>query len=194
MTQQNVIPPNEPQTTSGYSSLALQFQTLNTSLDELLHLLQEYPEEQLNERPSPEGWSALQVCHHLLKSEELALCYLRKKLSFNPKLKPANMATKMRKKLLLTYLSTPIKYRAPAAVGDDVLPVWSSLHEVEKHWKMCRHDFAMFLSQLPEDVFDKEVYKHPFAGRLCLEGMLHFFEQHFNRHVKQIKRTLRRVS
>lgn len=166
---------------------------LDKALESLLDYLKDFPETQLNAKPNPEAWSALQICHHLLVAENLSLQYLRKKLSFNPKLPPVSMATKMRIRLLKTYLNTPMKFKAPENVGTEILPETSSFAEVKTMWQNNRQELRAFLKSLPKDIFDKEVYKHPFAGKLSLQGMLIFFEEHFNRHLKQIQRTLRRV-
>ncbi|MCB0662129.1 MAG: DinB family protein [Saprospiraceae bacterium] len=160
---------------------------------DLFNYMKEFKESDLNATPRQGGWSAFQICHHLMLSEFQSLAYVKKKLSYNPKLKPANMATKMRQKLLTTYLSTPMKFKAPESVGTQALPYESNWESVEIEWANVRKELRAFLSVLPEEMFEKEVYKHPFAGRLSLEGMLVFFEGHFDRHVKQIKKTLRRV-
>jgi hypothetical protein len=44
---------------------------------------------------------------------------------------------------------------------------------------------------LPDHLYDKEIYKHPFAGRLSLMGMVDFFEHHFRRHREQMRRALK---
>jgi hypothetical protein len=160
---------------------------------DLFNYMREYKETELNSGPKGGGWTAFQICHHLILSESLSLAYVKKKLSYNPKLKQANMATKMRQKLLTTYLSTPMKFKAPANVSTDALPLESNWAQVEHEWDNVRVELRSFLAVLPKELFEKEVYKHPFAGRMSLEGMLVFFEGHFDRHVKQIKKTLRRV-
>jgi hypothetical protein len=52
---------------------------------------------------------------------------------------------------------------------------------------------AAFLDNLPAEYADKEVYRHPFAGRMSLAGMLSFFEAHFINHRRQLYRALRVV-
>lgn len=193
MVAQNVILKNEHPAFEMNLSIESKIDKLDQHLLDLLQYLKGFTNDQLNGKPAPEAWSALQVCHHLLKTEELSLAYIKKKLSFEPKLKVANMATKMRLKLLKTYLNTPMKYKAPNNVSTEVLPAYSTLPELESKWLALRADLKSYLKNLPADLFDKEVYKHPFAGRLSLEGMIYFFEEHFLRHLKQIKKTLVRV-
>jgi hypothetical protein len=51
-----------------------------------------------------------------------------------------------------------------------------------------------YLEDLPEHIFDKELYKHPFAGRVTIRGMVDFFGGHLERHAKQIDRTIAKVT
>ena len=172
----------------------LTFQNLLDSLEQErkdLHLvLQPFPDEMLNRPPAPRKWSAVQVMHHLIISEELSLKYLKKKLSFNPTLKKADWKAKARKGVLKFYLGLPLKFKAPKGVNDAALPKFVSLEETMERWAKARKEMRDFLEQLPEDHLDKELYKHPFAGKLTLRGMLEFFQSHFRRHREQIIRTL----
>lgn len=194
MVYQNEVLKNEHQHQTILNPSILEIlDRIDKKKQELFHYMKEFKESDLNANPKSGGWSAFQICHHLILSEFQSLAYVKKKLSYNPKLKTANMATKMRQKLLMTYLSTPMKFKAPKGVDTPALPYESNWEQVEHEWENVRKELRAFLSILPAEMFEKEIYKHPFAGRLSLEGMLVFFEGHFDRHVKQIKKTLRRV-
>jgi len=175
------------------SDLTDQLNNLDNLVTDLLFSLKPYTEEKLNAKPNDTAWSTLQICHHLILAEQGSLNYLKKKLSFNPKLKKSSLGTRMRQKLMTTYLSTPMKVKAPKGVGDEFLPTHSSLEQVTIQWKSLRADLRSYLFKLPDDIFEKEVYKHPFAGRLSIEGMLAFLEGHLKRHEKQIRKTLKMV-
>ncbi len=166
---------------------------LDQRISDLLFSLKPIPQEKLNIQPKENAWSVLQIVHHLILAEEGSLKYLKKKLSFNPKLNKVSLSSKLRLKLLTTWAYTPVKFKAPDAIGGEALPTQSTLEEVSNKWKIVRADMRAFLSKLPDDILDKEVYKHPFAGKLSLEGMLTFFEAHLDRHEKQIRRTLKLV-
>ncbi len=194
MTSQNLVLNKPNSLFEMNTTLDEHLNLLDQNLEALLKYLKEFPDKQLNEKPAPDAWSALQICHHLLIAEKLSLQYIKKKFSFNPKLQPVTMATKMRTRLLKTYLNTPMKFKAPENVSTENLPATSELGDVKNEWLNYRTELRSFLKSLPEDIFNKEVYKHPFAGKLSLQGMLVFFEEHFNRHQKQIKKTLRRVA
>jgi hypothetical protein len=163
---------------------------LNQELEGLLNDLESFDKAALNHRDQEGQWSVLQVMHHLLRSETLSRTYLEKKMSFQPRLKTAGLPSALRRTVLNFYLNTPIKFKAPKMVGTEQLPEQSTLQEVASSWKQERKALENFLNTLPEDIVRKSVYRHPIAGKLTLDGMLDFFQQHFRRHRKQIERNL----
>ncbi|MEM1324550.1 MAG: DinB family protein [Bacteroidota bacterium] len=166
---------------------------LDHSLRELLTELDGYSDATLNRAPKENAWSVFQTMHHLILSERMSLKYIKKKLSFEPKLKKAGIGEKMRSALVNNYLRSPLKRKAPTYISGENLPTDSSFWDVVKTWKTDREALRLYLSELPDDLFDKEIYKHPFGGRLSLDAMLSFFQQHYERHLKQIRRTLREL-
>lgn len=131
----------------------------------------------------------MQNLHHLMRAEGFALQYVKKKLSFVPQLSPITWKTRWRGWMACTYLSLPIKVKAPKAVREE-LPEDSQLEAVVVEWKAKRLELATYLNGLPEEILNKEIYKHPVAGRLSLYGMLDFMKAHVKRHQGQIDRTL----
>jgi len=150
------------------------FDKLDEKLARLLKRLQKYSDDDLNWKPSPEQWSVMQVLQHLMLAEGYAHQYIQKKLSFNPQLKKNGLVTAMRTMAVRVMMTTPFKFKAPEAVNEQ-LPERSSFWDIAKQWKQQRIDFKSYLNELPEDILKREIYKHPFAGRLGLKGMLVFF-------------------
>ncbi|MCB0619645.1 MAG: DinB family protein [Saprospiraceae bacterium] len=177
-----------------HPSLQDPLQELDAELAQLLAELKNYTHQQLNSIPSPGSWSAIQVMHHLLIAEELSFKYLQKKLSFNPSLQKANWRTRLRQSFLAFYLHTPIKFKAPKGVSTPAFPREATLIDTAKRWTSNREALAEYLNELPPEILDKEAYRHPIAGRLTVKGMLSFFRDHFDRHRKQINRTLDTVA
>ncbi|MCB0568206.1 MAG: DinB family protein [Phaeodactylibacter sp.] len=175
-------------------SLTQCLQKMDRDLEELLGQLSAFDNDVLNRRPADGGWSVMQVMHHLMLAEEGSLRYVKKKLSFDPKLQDAGMQSWVRQFLLRFYLGLPLKFKAPKGVGDDVLPERSDFREAAQRWKASRKDMQDYLAGLPEGLYSKSVYRHPFAGRMSLEGMARFFDGHFERHRKQIERVVAEVS
>lgn len=136
------------------------------------------------------GWSAIQTVHHLILVEEYALQYVEKKLSFNPTLPKTDFNTRLRSASLWFYLNLPFKFKAPTAVAEENLPGFTTFALSRERWLDIRQKWTVFLEQLPEELLDKAVYRHPFVGRLDWPGMLRFFRYHFERHRKQIWRTM----
>ncbi|MEL6924187.1 MAG: DinB family protein [Bacteroidota bacterium] len=168
-----------------------QFDRIDSDLTALLEKLKDYSHADLNRAPAPGKWSPMQTMQHLILAEGYALQYLQKKLSSNRHLlKNAGIATWFRNVMLKSYMKTPFKFNAPDAVGTSQLPEESSFWEAAKKWKQQRSDLREFFATLPPELYKKEVYKHPIAGRLKLKGVLDFYESHFKRHRRQIDKAL----
>lgn len=174
-----------------HTSLSRRLQSVNQMIEDLYSRLQAHSEEQLNRKPGPQQWSVLQVMHHLIQAETLSERYVRKKLSFNPELKPVGLAGAFRLFLVRINFVLPFKYKAPPGVGDGVLPDSSTLEDTIQQWRKQRQSLKELLDGLPEGYHNKALYKHPLAGKLSLVQMLDFFEFHIQRHLGQIERTLR---
>lgn len=167
-------------------------QKLDANLTLLLEVLKDYSEETLNKKPAEDKWSVMQVMHHLMLAEGYGQSYVQKKLSFNPELKKAGFVAAWRRLLMNTYIKFPIKINAPAPVSGENLPAYSSFWETAKKWKQQRQELRELLETFPPSHFEKEIYKHPFAGRLTLFGLLDFYDGHFARHRKQINKILKK--
>lgn len=161
-------------------------------VDQLVEELGSSNDSILNMAAMDGGWSAIQTMHHLILVEELALQYVRKKLSFGADLPKVDFQARFRTAMLWFYLRLPVKFKAPAAVNEDKLPGFTTFAKTKERWENIRREWTEFLQQLPEELQDKTVYRHVFLGRLSWPGMLRFFHFHFQRHRKQIWRTLGR--
>ncbi|MFN7117073.1 MAG: DinB family protein [Saprospiraceae bacterium] len=171
--------------------ISAQLQQIDTKLNKLLSDLQQYSDEKLNHKPTPESWSVVQVLQHLMLVENASAKYVQKKLSYNPKLSKVNLGTAWRMLILKSYNWLPIKLKAPSYVNENNFAEQAVLADVAAKWQEQRRQLRDYLATLPDTIYDKEVYKHPLAGRLSLNGMLQFYEGHFDRHYKQIQRLLK---
>jgi len=179
-------------TTTGINpKLDIQLKALDKKLKTLLTEVKVYSEDQLNRQPKENSWSVIQVMHHLMMSENGSLKYVKKKLSFKPELKKAGVKAAFREFGLNTYLKSPFKWKAPEAISGDNLPANETFWKTAQDWKNQRIELREFLETLPEEMLKKEVYKHPFVGRISIPGMLRFFHQHFDRHNKQIQKIIK---
>ena len=173
------------------SRLQKEFDLLQRELRLLFEELKVHSNNVLNKKPKPDKWSTLQVLYHLQLAEAGSLKYVQKKLSFNPELKNNNIGSKFREKAINIYMGLPIKFKAPPQVGDGAIPELSEFWTLVSKWRDQRDELGEFLETMPEDLVNKQIYKHPAAGRMSLLGMLKFFRSHIKRHKKQIDKNLK---
>ncbi|HMQ49511.1 MAG TPA: DinB family protein [Saprospiraceae bacterium] len=171
-----------------------QLSKMDEELRLLLDRMKSYSDNTLNQSPGAGHWSVLQIMQHLMLAEQLSLNYVKKKLSYQPKLPHSGLGSRFRIALLNFYQLLPLKFKAPTNVGDEKLKTNRTLADISAEWLNNRAQLRSYLNELPDELFHKAVYKHPFAGRLSLGGMLSFFSGHFGRHRKQIERTLQALS
>ncbi len=155
------------------------------NVERLLNELAPLGDDLLNRRPADQGWSAIQTLHHLILVEENSLAYIRKKLSFNPKLEKPGLGSWVRSLLLYLSLRSPIRFKAPKAAGYERLPVTATFTETKAQWQKIRNEWINFFEKMPAELAGKAAYKHPRAGRMSWLQMIDFFNTHFERHRKQ---------
>lgn len=165
------------------------FETIEKDRLALLQELSKFSDEQLNQKPTDGGWSPIQVLHHLIQAEHGSLLYIEKKLSFNPNLDKSGIINDIRFLIFKIVFSFPFKIKAPAAVADN-LPDYATLASTSKMWADSRQNLKKWLDNADDAVWNLAIFKHPFIGRLSIFHTLAFFEDHFKRHRKQIKRAL----
>lgn len=166
---------------------------LELSLNNLFEQLLQEEEHYLDQKLSPERWTVYEIIQHLILSEGNSLRYLRKKSQNLQVLKSSGWITGLRITLLEWGLKSPIKFKAPKGAGVEVFEPVESFAQLSGLWQKQRQELILFLDGLPIEIFDKEVYRHPRSGMLSIDGMLRFFQVHFDRHCKQIDRTLEEV-
>ena len=159
-------------------------------VDALLNELAPLGDERLNRKPADGGWSAMQTLYHLILVDENSLSYLHKKLSFNPQFEKTGLGAWARGVMLHAFLRAPFKFKAPKSAGSEQIPETGNFAEVLARWKKIRGEWANFFDQMPTELIDKAVYKHPRAGRLGWLQMIGFFGSHFERHRRQVHRAI----
>lgn len=172
------------------SSIISRNQRYSNMVQALLQELTAYDDERLNQKPADGGWSAIQTVYHLILSEEYSMSYVRKKMGFTMDFEDNNLSARMRSLLLWASLASPIKFKAPVAISTEKLPTYATLEDARQRWEQARLDWESFFEQMPTELSNKLVYKHPRAGKITFMQMLWFFETHFHRHKKQIYRSV----
>ncbi|QHL86127.1 hypothetical protein GU926_01160 [Nibribacter ruber] len=139
-------------------------------------------------QPAEDQWSAAQLYYHLWKVEHVVIQSIKDNLATDRKRRPISFNTRWRSFLLNLVLSLPVKIKAPKVLGD--MPQQINIDEVEKNWQDTRNTLHQFLSDFPNDLLDKEIFKHPRAGVITLGQTLEFLIEHANHHKNQMKRLL----
>ncbi len=151
---------------------------------DLLNKLAEYDEDKLNCKPASGKWSVLQIINHLIISEKLSVIYIKRKLSGKNGLGKATLKSKINAFVLRYGLLLPLKLKAPENVSN--LPDYDSFENIKQNWDKVRKSFVSIIIDLPDDMLDKDIFKHPTVGKMNIEGAIDFFDSHFKHHRKQI--------
>lgn len=173
------------------AKLKSQFDALETSRKALFDSLKKYPDELLNKNPAPDKWSAVQVIEHLLASETASLNYLKKKTLDTSKSKHAGLTGKRRLFVAKLFFYAPLSFKAPSALEPSAN--FATLAELDTQWIKVRNETYTLISKLSDEELEKDLWRHLIAGKMNIYQMLDFFGIHFNRHRKQIERTLEMV-
>jgi hypothetical protein len=168
------------------------FNELEINRHSLLEKLDVISNDLLKFTPNTASWSILQVCHHLIVSEELSLKYLNKKLQYKTNIPPADIRSSLGSFSLNLAMRFPFRLPAPQRVSE--FPEDLEWKDLKNRWSQVREGIKNRLATVPDEFKDKLVYKHPSAGRLTLYQMLTFFKVHISRHEKQIDNLIKNGS
>lgn len=173
------------------AKLQAQFDAVEKARKGLFDDLKSYNDEVINKKPSPEAWSIAEVLEHLIIAEEGSLKYMQKKTQDTSKVPVAGLQSKWRFLLTNAIFVLNISFKAPAVVVPSGKFV--TISELDAKWTQLRADTLQLLCKLPEADLNKEIWKHAIAGKMDAYQMVAFFNMHFNRHRKQVYRTLAAV-
>lgn len=152
-----------------------------------LNMIGDWTAEELRFRPDGEGWNALQIMDHIILSERGTLAYMMKKTSSGWEDIPvATEENAHNSGKLDDALISPSKWKAPSVMPDPTDD--RELEEVIQYWHGLRIKFGEFVTQLPPEFHERQVFRHPYAGRLNLYHTLSFLSKHIDHHCHQIER------
>lgn len=174
------------------SDIDYQWKNLETKRLNLISELSKFDNVILNTSPAPSAWSVLQVIQHIMVTEGISLAYITKKLSYKSDIPKAGLNSKLRRLALSFIFTLPFKYKAPQIL--DFLPEITNMQLITAKWTAQRLDFYDFLDKMPDNVLDSEIWRHQIVGKMNISQMIDFFDSHFDRHQKQIEKTLNIVT
>jgi len=148
--------------------------------------LQSWTPEQLGFRPSPGGWSALDLLDHLILTEKAVLDTITRNLSLSINVK---FSDRCRNGLLLVFMALPVRLRVPESVRH-ILPgdIQFDLLALRRRWADDRKILSGFLRDLNSNVLKSGVFRHPAGGWATPFGALLFLHSHFFHHMYQLRR------
>jgi hypothetical protein len=168
-----------------------QFSEIENFRKATLAELAKYAESDLQKIPGVGRWSALQAIQHLVLAEQGTNKYLTKKVQGKDKVPFAGITNEIRIGLGKIILSLPLKFKAPDIVANP--PANMGLQQTIQLWDATRLEFKSICNSLSDKDLNRELFKHPFFGRLNLYQTMNFFDFHSRRHARQATRTLKEV-
>ena len=157
---------------------------LEKSRNRLLDELEGIDNTLLNTCPAEGKWSIGQIVAHLLQVEQLTLGYIQKKLNKEEELQTTSLKHMVRSVLLKVALGSGMKFKAPQVAAN--VPDEVNLSSLRTQWDETRYKLEDMLTELPPDMLDKCLFRHPYAGMLSITQTLTFIQDHFNHHLTQI--------
>ena len=162
---------------------------LDEEREAMYQAVEELTEQELHD--SSYGWSVIQVFSHLNDAEMGSLLYMTKKMQAGSKMKNYSSGNKLRMTLSKVFLQSSIKWKAPNYISNPEGDFTFS--EIKDKWEKTRKKTKQYVNEYPEELLNKLVYKHPFAGRLDLANAIDSFTYHQRHHMHQLKRIKKKI-
>ena len=167
------------------------FRKLQDSHQKLLSELDKTEPKILETSPEKNKWSVTQVMYHLNTAESNSVLYVTKKRLGAAQLKRTGIIHQLKLFIAVIAFYLPVKYRAPRVLGE--MPEHVKYSEIKNEWIATRNKLAALLESLPDDELRKPIFRQPFFGYWNIFQMLWFMQVHFNRHRKQIMKTIKKL-
>ncbi|WP_439882411.1 DinB family protein [Pontibacter sp. MBLB2868] len=164
--------------------LEMKYLRLEKSRNRLLDELEGLDDELLNLTSADGKWTINQTICHLIQVDQLTTSYVKNKVAKRENLHPSSISNGFKSLLLKLALKSGKKYKAPEAVAQ--VPATSSFDKLRKQWDEVRFTMEDVLTEIPEDLLDKCLFKHPYVGPLSISQTLSFLQDHFDHHLRQI--------
>lgn len=168
--------------------IKLKIDKLEKSRKDLFSELENQDESALIFKIDKNKWSSIQICFHLVKSEQLTLIALNKNFDKRENLKNCGAAGFFRSSALSLALKSGIKFKAPALLSN--MPESYDFSELKKKWESIRISLEKYINNFPEELLNKAIFKHPIAGWLNLNQTVNFLQDHFDHHKAQVTKLL----
>lgn len=148
-------------------------------------------EAQLRFRPAEGSWSIAEVAHHLLHVErEVTKATTKPGVERHGRRRSAKEWLGYLAFLAVVHLRGRIK--VPEKVAGRVTPaVNPDMEQLWRDWSEVHASLASHLETIRAEELGQMAYKHPIMGPTTVRGVLPFFRQHFDHHMRQVARIRR---
>ncbi|RAU83459.1 DinB family protein [Pontibacter arcticus] len=165
--------------------LEAKYLQLEKSRNRLLDKLEVYDEAILTAQPTEGKWSVMEIIAHLIQVDELTLSYIQHKVKKENELKAASFSSELYTILLKLALKSGMKFKAPSSIAT-LASYGEDLQTLRQKWNEVRYQLEDMLTDLPAQVLDKAIFRHPRVGMLTINQTLTFLQDHFDHHMPQV--------
>jgi uncharacterized damage-inducible protein DinB len=162
------------------------FEHLTRRRQTLLEKLDSLSTGELKFKAGQDKWSVVEVVEHLVIVEDDLL----HQLSYNTM--NSTLDSKLRSfekyKAVIKVMERDIPVDVPDPRAEPQGQV--TLDKLLDRWEDIRKKLHQLIDGMNPENKDRPVYSHPFAGPLDISETLHFFEAHFDSHMRHIDRIL----
>ncbi|WP_043931297.1 DinB family protein [Bacillus sp. EB01] len=145
---------------------------LKSIREDLMQCIMEFTEEQFNQKPAEDRWSAAQVAHHLYSIEKQAVEILKKAESETVEERDFSLITDRSEKVR-TKNEPPEEFMEKQDVCALLLESRESLEQL--------------VDEIGEDSLKTKSAEHPRFGRMSLKNYVECLGFHEKRHIAQIE-------
>jgi len=171
-----------------HQRLHLRLQQLESATERLIQSAETLG-DQSHQSPGLGQWSAAQVVQHLLVSETGINQYLEKKVMAAEGLLHAGVGHFLRSRLLRLLLRVPfLRFKVPPMLAANTPATAPPLPELRQQWASVRRRLEHILSEYPDHLLRRAIFKHPRSGMLTITQTLDFMLDHVLHHQRQMER------
>ncbi|MEX1185410.1 MAG: DinB family protein [Gemmatimonadaceae bacterium] len=143
---------------------------------------------QLRFRPAEGAWSIAEVAQHVLHVErEVTKAAMKPGVERRGRRRtPREWAGMI---AFLAVVKLNFRIRVPQKVAGRVTPAADpDMDALWSEWRELHENLARHLETVPEENLGDMAFKHPIVGPTSVRGMLPFLTQHFDHHMRQVRR------
>lgn len=145
-------------------------------------------ERQLRFRPADGAWSIAEVAQHVLHVEsEVVRAAMRPGVERRGRKRTAKEWVGFSLFQAIVHLNVRIK--VPQRVAGRVTPAANpEMNRLWTEWSAVHADLARYLETVGEQDLGQMAFKHPIMGPTKVRDMLPFLRNHFDHHLRQVRR------